>query len=95
MNENPPNPPLIDQLGRLVMVDQPRVTNFPIEWDDVVGSSTLGIVPPEQIENFNPASGFGYSDAEKQAMYANERKEMFSDANVQNAAETLKPGFGN
>ena len=47
MNENPPYPPQLDQLGRLVMVDQPRVTNFPIEWDEGCGNNTLGIVPPE------------------------------------------------
>ena len=95
LNENPPNPPQIDQLGRLVMIDQPRVTNFPIEWDDTVGSNTLGIVPPEQIKNFVPSSGFGTPEEDKQNMYANDRKEMFSDANVQNVAESLKPSFGN
>ena len=92
MNENPPNPPVIDQLGRIIMVDQPRVTNFPIEWDDTCGSNTLGIVPPEQIENFNPATGFGY---EKQSMYTQDRAEMLSAQNVQKAAEMLKSPFSN
>eukprot|EP00344_Euplotes_crassus_P002807 CAMPEP_0197004598 /NCGR_PEP_ID=MMETSP1380-20130617/23848_1 /TAXON_ID=5936 /ORGANISM="Euplotes crassus, Strain CT5" /LENGTH=207 /DNA_ID=CAMNT_0042423443 /DNA_START=44 /DNA_END=667 /DNA_ORIENTATION=- len=96
LNENPPNPPLIDELGRLVMVDQPRVTNFPIEWDEAAGSSTLGIVPPDQIENFNPTTGFGYTDGDKDArdkMYAQDRKEMLSSANLQSAAEALQPSF--
>ncbi len=93
LNESPPNPPLIDELGRLVMIDQPRVTNFPIEWDEAAGSSTLGIVPPEQIENFNPTTGFGYSGEDKKNMYAQDRKEMLSSANVQSAAEALQPSF--
>ena len=93
MNENPPNPPLIDQLGRIIMVDQPRVTNFPIEWDNI--GSTLGVVPPEQLENYNPMSGFGYSGDGKQSMYAQDRKEMFSEQNVMLAAETLKSPFSN
>lgn len=95
MNENPPNPPCLDQLGRLVMIDNPRVTNFPIEWDDTCGSNTLGIVSPEQIENFNPATGFGYEGQSKQQMYDQERKAMFSQQNVQNAAEVLQPPFSN
>ena len=95
MNENPPYPPVLDQLGRLIMIDQPRVTNFPIEWDDACGSNTLGIVPPETIENFNPTTGFGFDNQNKQAMYDQDRKEMFSAQNVQNAAETLKAPFGN
>ena len=95
MNENPPYPPVLDQLGRLIMIDQPRVTNFPIEWDDACGSNTLGIVPPEAIENFNPTTGFGYDNQSKQAMYDQDRKDMFSAQNVQNAAETLKSPFGN
>ena len=95
LNENPPNPPQMDQLGRLIMVDQPRVTNFPIEWDDSNGNMNLGMVPPEQMENFNPATGFGYPNSGKQAMYDQDRKEMFSAENVQNAAESLKLPFAN
>ena len=94
LNESPPSPPQLEKLGRLVMTNEPRVTNFPIEWDTAVGSNTLGIVPIEQLENFNPDSGFG-CPADKQAMYDEDRKAMFSDQNVQNAADQLKSPFGN
>ena len=91
MNETPPSPPQLDQLGRVVLVSEPRVTNFPIEWDDKFGTNTLGIVPPEQIENFNPTEGFGYN----KEMCDQDRKEMLSQQNLQNAAEVLKSPFSN
>ena len=91
LNECPPAQPDMEQLGRLVMVDNPRVTNFPIQWDDKCGSNTLEIVPPEQMKNFDPLVGFGNN----KDMVNQDRKDMFSDQNVQNAADVLKTPFAN
>ena len=92
LNLNPPQPPLVDQLGRLVMTDNPRVTNFPIEWE-TDSSNVLGIVPPENLENYNPETGFGYTEEQRKEMMMQDRKNMFSEENVKQAAEAMKNPF--
>lgn len=33
LKENPPATPIIEKITRNILLDKPRVTNWPIEWD--------------------------------------------------------------
>ncbi|KAF8817898.1 anti-silencing protein, ASF1 family protein [Cardiosporidium cionae] len=35
LRENPPYPPKLDQVARCIIADSPRVTRFPIHWDEL------------------------------------------------------------
>jgi histone chaperone ASF1 len=34
LNENPPSPPIVEKLTRHILVEQPRVTRFQIDWEE-------------------------------------------------------------
>ena len=81
LNETLPNPPMIERLVRRVMGSEPRVTHFPIEWDK---SET---VFPSQFPTLNKATAEGAENVK--TMYDQDRKDMFSNENVQKAAINL------
>ncbi|KAH7617766.1 hypothetical protein Ndes2526B_g07632 [Nannochloris sp. 'desiccata'] len=42
LRDNPPTEPKIDLLWRNILADKPRVTKFPIEWDQVKDEADVG-----------------------------------------------------
>ena len=85
LNENPPATPQIDALGRVIMVGEPRVTNFPIEWDQpgtVGGEGFAQIVP----EGSTGEAGFGSTSN----VYEENRKEFLSKSNLDMAASAFQ-----
>ena len=86
LDETPPNPPHFEKLRRVVMVEQPRVTNFPIKWD-AEGENGMAALAAAAGVSSPDASESGVS---KEAL-EQERKEMLSTENIQRVAQN----FGN
>ena len=82
LNEALPNPPVIERLVRRVMGSEPRVTHFPIEWDK------QETVYPTQFPTLS-AEGQPMGSENVKSMYEQDRKDMFSNENVQKAAMNL------
>jgi histone chaperone ASF1 len=65
LKENPPAQPQIDQLLRNILADKPRVTKFPIEWDNKSG--TDGAMAEQQQQQQQQEGGQAL-DAEEPLM---------------------------
>lgn len=75
LNENPPNVHDPTKLYRHILAENPRVTRFPIEWDK---ASDL----PMSTDDVQVAQAGEH-------MYSNDRNELLSSLNVQEAVNTF------
>ena len=82
LNECPPSTPQIENLGRVIMVGEPRVTNFPIEWDQPGTVGGEGFVP----EGSTGEAGFGSTSN----VYEENRKDFLSKQNLDIAASAFQ-----
>ena len=74
LNEAPPATPAIESLGRIIMTEEPRVTNFPIEWDTPVPMAAGGF----EAAPTHAGEGFGSANP-----YDETRREMLSKDNIE------------
>ena len=77
--ENPPSTPIYEALKRTIMIDEPRVTNFPIQWD--APSSSFGV--GEYVESGDQQAATGFSGGSN--MYQDDRRDFLSAQNIQTA----------
>ncbi|KAI8324819.1 histone deposition protein Asf1 [Martensiomyces pterosporus] len=54
---NPPDVPVLDKIYRSILADKPRVTRFPINWDDPAKEEQPPVQPSEQEEGSKDAQG--------------------------------------
>ena len=45
LQNNPPNPPILNRIVRNILAEKPRVTRFPIQWDQMMTTE-------ESVNNF-------------------------------------------
>ena len=58
LNDSPPSKPVYEKLCRQIMSEEPRVTNFPIEWDEP-SQAQMSTEDGFQQPGFTGQTGFG------------------------------------
>ncbi|KAG1673079.1 hypothetical protein FOA52_013148 [Chlamydomonas sp. UWO 241] len=84
LKENPPDVPVLDQLTRTILTDHPRVTRFPIEFDNDVAVPMAGEGQPigmEEEEGMDAMQddegmGMGMGEEEQEGGYAGGEEEQ-------------------
>ncbi len=82
--ENPPEKPDLSKLVRHILVDQPRITRFQIEWGEKMMDENTNTL--NQVEQVPDAS---LMEKGTQLIH---RQEMMSTSNLAQAASCLNPG---
>lgn len=76
LRENPPAAPLFDRLVRNILADKPRVTKFPIDWDEAKAAAEAGQAEQQheqqqqeqqqQQQQMDDGGGGGYAEVPMQ-----------------------------